>query len=181
MTFRKVAAGKASAMSVGRKIKPQTLVADIILLQEKRSHQLALHQRIAELQTQHDDARRWLRHDARMVSQGYAGILWSIGSISLLHRSSRLCGTPQRSGSSTAELAVAYGPLAPISRPTGSGRCRTQKAGCRISDPFLGENGFTPLHKAQIELRELRTAQQNVEAFFRGVMQPRRTGQQEVK
>lgn len=73
-------------------------------------------------------------------------------------------------------------PLAPISRPMGSGLCQTLKAGCRISDPFLGENGFyTRYKKAQIELRELRTAQQNVEAFFRKEERGHAVPQQEVK
>ena len=44
------------------------------------------------------------------------------------------------------------------------------------------KNGFyTRYQKAQIELRELRTAQQNVEAFFRKEERSHAVPQQEVK
>ena len=44
------------------------------------------------------------------------------------------------------------------------------------------KNGFyTRYKKAQIELRELRTAQQNVEAFFRKEERSHAVPQQEVK
>lgn len=57
-----------------------------------------------------------------------------------------------------------------------------QKAGCRISDLSSEKNGFyTRYKKAQIELRELRTAQQNVETFFRKEERSHAVPQQEVK
>ena len=71
---------------------------------------------------------------------------------------------------------------APISRPTAQDTAGPQKAGCRIPDPFLGEKRFyTRYKKAQVELRELRTAQQNVEAFFRKEERSHAVPQQEVK
>ena len=106
----------------------------LCLLQEKKLlSEDALNQRIVELKTQHDDA---LGGGQRLgcphgLPQGAArGILWSIGSTSLLHRSSRLCGTPQRSGSNTVQSLPCTRPLAPISRPTAQDTARPQKAGC---------------------------------------------------
>ena len=82
---------------------------------------------------------------AWLPSRSCAGILWSIGSISLLHRSSRLCGTPQRSGSSTVQSLPCTRPLVPISRPTGSGRCRTSKSWMPNIRPFpRRKTGSTP-------------------------------------
>lgn len=74
-------------------------------------------------------------------------------------------------------------PLAPILRPTGSGLCRTsKKLDAEYQTLSSEKNGFyTRYKKAQIELRELRTAQQNVEAFFRKEERSHAVPQQEVK
>ncbi len=74
-------------------------------------------------------------------------------------------------------------PLAPISRPMGFGLCRTSKNWMPNTRPFpRRKNGFyTRYKKAQIELRELRTAQQNVDAFFRKEERGHAVPQQEVK
>ena len=111
----------------------------LCLLQEKKLlSEDALHQRIAELQTQHDDAlavvKTWM--PAWSPSRSCAGILWSIGSTSPLHRSSRLCGTTPSSRSSTVQSLPCTRPLAPISRPTGSGHCRTSKSWMPNIRPF---------------------------------------------
>lgn len=55
---------------MGEKVQPQTLVADLVSpAGEKLLSEDALHQRIAELQTQHDDALAVVKDmDARMVS-----------------------------------------------------------------------------------------------------------------
>lgn len=74
-------------------------------------------------------------------------------------------------------------PLAPISRPMGSGLCQTlKKLDAEYQTLSSEKNGFyTRYKKAQIELRELRTAQQNVEAFFRKEERSHAVPQQEVK
>ena len=74
-------------------------------------------------------------------------------------------------------------PLAPISRPMGF---RTlpdlKKLDAEYQTLSSEKNGFyTRYKKAQIELRELRTAQQNVEAFFRKEERGHAVPQQEVK
>ena len=73
-------------------------------------------------------------------------------------------------------------PLAPISRPTGSGLPDLKKLDAEYQTLSSEKNGFyTRYKKAQIELRELRTAQQNVEAFFRKEERSHAVPQQEVK
>lgn len=74
-------------------------------------------------------------------------------------------------------------PLAPISRPMGFGLCRTsKKLDAEYQTLSSEKNGFyTRYKKAQIELRELRTAQQNVETFFRKEERGHAVPQQEVK
>ena len=80
-----------------------------------------------------------------LLHRQYPRICRCIGSTSLLHRSSRLCGTPQRSGSSTVQSLPCTRPLAPISRPTGSGRCRTSKSWMPNIRPFpRRKTGSTP-------------------------------------
>ena len=139
----KVAAGKGIGYERwAKKFNLKRWSQTLILLQEKGlTSEDALHQRIAELQPSTTMHWRWSKTwmPAWSPSRSCAGILWSIGSISLLHRSSRLCGTPPSSRSSIVQSLLCTRPLAPISRPTGSGRCRTSKSWMPKSDPFLGE------------------------------------------
>ena len=78
-------------------------------------------------------------------SRSCAGILWSIGSTNPLHRSFRRYGIPPSSRSSTVQSLLCTRPLAPISRPTGSGRCRTSKSWMPNTRPFpRRRTGSTP-------------------------------------
>ena len=67
------------------------------------------------------------------------------GSISLLHRSSRLCGIPPSSRSSIVQSLPFTMQPAPISRPMGSGLCRTSKSWMPNIRPFpRRKTGSTP-------------------------------------
>ncbi len=115
----------------------------LCLLQEKKLlSEDALHQRIVELK---NPARRCTGGGQRLgcphgLPQGAARASCGLSAVqSLLHRSSRLCGTPQRSGSNTVQSLPCTRPLAPISSQRAQDTARPQEAGCRIRSPVLGE------------------------------------------
>ena len=120
----------------------------LCLLQEKKLlSEDALHQRIAELKTQHDDTLAVVKDlDARMVSlKELRGHLVVYRQYKPLAQSSRLCGIPPSSRISTVQSLLCTRPLAPISKPTGSGRCRTSKSWMPNIRPFpRRKTGSTP-------------------------------------
>ena len=157
----------------------------LCLLQEKKLlSEDALNQRIAELQTQHDDALAVVKDlDARMVSlKELRGHLVVYRQYKPLAQKLQTVRNPAKfKEQHRAEFAV-YEALAPISRQ----RLRTlpdlKKLDAEYQTLSSEKNGFyTRYKKAQIELRELRTAQQNVEAFFRKEERSHAVPQQEVK
>ena len=158
----------------------------LCLLQEKKLlSEDALHQRIAELQTQHDDALAVVKDmDARMVSlKELRGHLSVYRQYKPLAQKLQTVRNPAKfKEQHRAELAV-YDAACAYFKANG---LRTLPDLKRLDAEYQTlsseKNGFyTRYKKAQIELRELRTAQQNVEAFFRKEERSHAVPQQEVK
>ena len=158
----------------------------LCLLQEKKLlSEDALHQRIAELQTQHDDALAVVKDlDARMVSlKELRGHLVVYRQYKPLAQKLQTVRNPAKfKEQHRAELAV-YEAACAYFKANG---LRTlpdlKKLDAEYQTLSSEKNGFyTRYKKAQIELRELRTAQQNVEAFFRKEERGHAVPQQEVK
>ena len=158
----------------------------LCLLQEKKLlSEDALHQRIAELQTQHDDALAVVKDmDARMVSlKELRGHLVVYRQYKPLAQKLQTVRNPAKfKEQHRAEFAV-YEAACAYFKANG---LRTlpdlKKLDAEYQTLSSEKNGFyTRYKKAQIELRELRTAQQNVEAFFRKEERSHAVPQQEVK
>ena len=158
----------------------------LCLLQEKKLlSEDALHQRIAELQTQHDDALAVVKDmDARMVSlKELRGHLVVYRQYKPLAQKLQTVRNPAKfKEQHRAEFAV-YEAACAYFKANG---LRTlpdlKKLDAEYAALSSEKNGFyTRYKKAQIELRELRTAQQNVEAFFRKEERSHAVPQQEVK
>ena len=158
----------------------------LCLLQEKKLlNEDALHQRIAELQTQYDDALAVVKDmDARMVSlKELRGHLVVYRQYKPLAQKLQTVRNPAKfKEQHRAELAV-YEAACAYFKANG---LRTlpdlKKLDAEYQTLSSEKNGFyTRYKKAQIELRELRTAQQNVEAFFRKEERSHAVPQQEVK
>ena len=158
----------------------------LCLLQEKKLlSEDALNQRIAELQTQHDDALAVVKDmDARMVSlKELRGHLVVYRQYKPLAQKLQTVRNPAKfKDQHRAEFAV-YEAACAYFKANG---LRTlpdlKKLDAEYQTLSSEKNGFyTRYKKAQIELRELRTAQQNVEAFFRKEERSHAVPQQEVK
>ena len=158
----------------------------LCLLQEKKLlSEDALDQRIAELKTQHDDALAVVKDlDARMVSlKELRGHLVVYRQYKPLAQKLQTVRNPAKfKEQHRAELAV-YDAACAYFKANGF---RTlpdlKKLDAEYQTLSSEKNGFyTRYKKAQIELRELRTAQQNVEAFFRKEERDHAVPQQEVK
>ena len=158
----------------------------LCLLQEKKLlSEDALHQRIAELQTQHDDALAVVKDlDARMVSlKELRGHLVVYRQYKPLAQKLQTVRNPAKfKEQHRAEFAV-YEAACAYFKANG---LRTlpdlKKLDAEYQTLSSEKNGFyTRYKKAQIELRELRTAQQNVDAFFRKEERNHAVPQQEVK
>ena len=158
----------------------------LCLLQEKKLlSEDALHQRIAELKTQHDDTLAVVKDlDARMVSlKELRGHLVVYRQYKPLAQKLQTVRNPAKfKEQHRAELAV-YEAACAYFKANG---LRTlpdlKKLDAEYQTLSSEKNGFyTRYKKAQIELRELRTAQQNVEAFFRKEECNHAVPQQEVK
>ena len=158
----------------------------LCLLQEKNLlSEDALNQRIAELKTQHDDALAVVKDmDARMVSlKEMRGHLVVYRQYKPLAQKLQTVRNPAKfKEQHRAELAV-YDAACAYFKANG---LRTlpdlKKLDAEYQTLSSEKNGFyTRYKKAQIELRELRTAQQNVEAFFRKEERSHAVPQQEVK
>ena len=158
----------------------------LCLLQEKKLlSEDALHQRIAELKTQHDDALAVVKDlDARMVSlKELRGHLVVYRQYKPLAQKLQTVRNPAKfKEQHRAEFAV-YEAACAYFKANG---LRTlpdlKKLDVEYQTLSSEKNGFyTRYKKAQIELRELRTAQQNVEAFFRKEERSHAVPQQEVK
>ena len=158
----------------------------LCLLQEKKLlSEDALHQRIAELKTQHDDALAVVKDlDARMVSlKELRGHLLVYRQYKPLAQKLQTVRNPAKfKEQHRAEFAV-YEAACAYFKANG---LRTlpdlKKLDAEYQTLSSEKNGFyTRYKKAQIELRELRTAQQNVEAFFRKEERSHAVPQQEVK
>ena len=158
----------------------------LCLLQEKKLlSEDALDQRIAELQTQHDDALAVVKDlDARMVSlKELRGHLVVYRQYKPLAQKLQTVRNPAKfKEQHRAEFAV-YEAACAYFKANG---LRTlpdlKKLDAEYQTLSSEKNGFyTRYKKAQIELRELRTAQQNVEAFFRKEERGHAVPQQEVK
>ena len=158
----------------------------LCLLQEKKLlSEDALNQRIAELQTQHDDALAVVKDmDARMVSlKELRGHLVVYRQYKPLAQKLQTVRNPAKfKEQHRAEFAV-YEAACAYFKANG---LRTlpdlKKLDAEYQTLSSEKNRFyTRYKKAQIELRELRTAQQNVEAFFRKEERGHAVPQQEVK
>ena len=183
----KIAEGKGTGyVFTAKKLNLKTMAQTLCLLQEKKLlSEDALHQRIAELQTQHDDALAVVKDmDARMVSlKELRGHLVVYRQYKPLAQKLRTVRNPAKfKEQHRAELAV-YEAACAYFKANG---LRTlpdlKKLDAEYQTLSSEKNGFyTRYKKAQIELRELRTAQQNVEAFFRKEERGHAVPQQEVK
>ena len=158
----------------------------LCLLQEKKLlSEDALHQRIAELKIQHDDALAVVKDlDARMVSlKELRGHLVVYRQYKPVAQKLQTVRNPAKfKEQHRAEFAV-YEAACAYFKANG---LRTlpdlKKLDTEYQTLSSEKNGFyTRYKKAQIELRELRTAQQNVEAFFRKEERSHAVPQQEVK
>mgnify|MGYP000841115502 CR=1 FL=1 len=158
----------------------------LCLLQEKKLlSEDALNQRIAELKTQHDDALAVVKDmDARMVSlKELRGHLVVYRQYKPLAQKLQTVRNPAKfKEQHRAEFAV-YEAACAYFKANG---LRTlpdlKKLDAEYQTLSSEKNGFyTRYKKAQIELRELRTAQQNVDAFFRKEERGHAVPQQEVK
>ena len=158
----------------------------LCLLQEKKLlSEDALHQRIVELKTQHDDALVVVKDlDARMVSlKELRGHLVVYRQYKPLAQKLQTVRNPAKfKEQHRAEFAV-YEAACAYFKANG---LRTlpdlKKLDAEYQTLSSEKNGFyTRYKKAQIELRELRTAQQNVETFFCKEERNHAVPQQEVK
>ena len=183
----KVAAGKGIGYERwAKKFNLKRWSQTLCLLQEKKLlSEDALHQRIVELQTQHDDALAVVKDlDARMVSlKELRGHLAVYRQYKPLAQKLQTVRNPAKfKEQHRAEFAV-YEAACAYFKANG---LRTlpdlKKLDAEYQTLSSEKNGFyTRYKKAQIELRELRTAQQNVEAFFRKEERSHAVPQQEVK
>ena len=183
----KVAAGKGIGYERwAKKFNLKRWSQTLCLLQEKKLlSEDALHQRIAELQTQHDDALAVVKDlDARMVSlKELRGHLVVYRQYKPLAQKLQTVRNPAKfKEQHRAEFAV-YEAACAYFKANG---LRTlpdlKKLDAEYQTLSSEKNGFyTRYKKAQIELRELRTAQQNVETFFRKEERNHAVPQQEVK
>ena len=183
----KVAAGKGIGYERwAKKFNLKRWSQTLCLLQEKKLlSEDALHQRIVELQTQHDDALAVVKDlDARMVSlKELRGHLAVYRQYKPLAQKLQTVRNPAKfKEQHRAEFAV-YEAACAYFKANG---LRTlpdlKKLEAEYQTLSSEKNGFyTRYKKAQIELRELRTAQQNVEAFFRKEERSHAVPQQEVK
>ena len=158
----------------------------LCLLQEKKLlSEDALNQRIVELKTQHDDALAVVKDlDARMVSlkelRGHLVVYRQYKPLAQKLQTVR--NHAKFKEQHRAEFAV-YEAACAYFKANG---LRTlpdlKKLDAEYQTLSSEKNGFyTRYKKAQIELRELRTAQQNVKAFFRKEERSHAVPQQEVK
>ncbi len=183
-----VAAGKGiSYERWAKKFNLKRWSQTLCLLQEKKLLNEDAHQRIAELQTQYDDALAVVKDmDARMVS-----LKELRGHLSVVYRQYKpsRAKTPDRAeprqvqGAAPRRTFAVYDAACAYFKANG---LRTLPDLKRLDAEYQTlsseKNGFyTRYKKAQIELRELRTAQQNVEAFFRKEERSHAVPQQEVK
>ena len=183
----KVAAGKGIGYERwAKKFNLKRWSQTLCLLQEKKLlSEDALHQRIAELQTQHDDALAVVKDlDARMVSlKELRGHLSVYQQYKPLAQKLQTVRNPAKfKEQHRAEFAV-YEAACAYFKANG---LRTlpdlKKLDAEYQTLSSEKNRFyTRYKKAQIELRELRTAQQNVETFFRKEERNHAVPQQEVK
>ena len=183
----KVAAGKGIGYERwAKKFNLKRWSQTLCLLQEKKLlSEDALNQRIAELKTQHDDALAVVKDlDARMVSlkelRGHLVVYRQYKPLAQKLQTVR--NSAKFKEQHRAELAV-YEAACAYFKANG---LRTlpdlKKLDAEYQTLSSEKNGFyTRYKKAQIELRELRTAQQNVEAFFRKEERSHAVPQQEVK
>ena len=182
-----VAAGKGVGYERwAKKFNLKSWSQTLLLLQEKGLlSEDALHQRIVELKTQHDDALAVVKDmDARMVSlKELRGHLVVYRQYKPLAQKLQTVRNPAKFKElHRAEFAV-YEAACAYFKANG---LRTlpdlKKLDAEYQTLSSEKNGFyTRYKKAQIELRELRTAQQNVEAFFRKEERSHAVPQQEVK
>ena len=182
-----VAAGKGIGYERwAKKFNLKNWSQTLCLLQEKKLlSEDALYQRIAELQTQHDDALAVVKDlDARMVSlkelRGHLVVYRQYKPLAQKHQTVR--NPAKFKEQHRAEFAV-YEAACAYFKANGLRTLPDLKKLDAEYQTFSSEkNGFyTRYKKAQIELRELRTAQQNVEAFFRKEERSHAVPQQEVK
>ena len=158
----------------------------LCLLQEKKLlSEDALHQRIAELKTQHDDALAVVKDlDARMVSlKELRGHLVVYRQYKPLAQKLQTVRNPAKFKEQHRAEFTVYEAACAYFKANG---LRTlpdlKKLDAEYQTLSSEKNGFyTRYKKAQIELRELRTAQQNVDAFFRKEERGHAVPQQEVK
>ena len=173
-------------MSVGRKSSTSRWSQTLCLLQEKKLlSEDALDQRIAELKTQHDDALAVVKDlDARMVSlKELRGHLVVYRQYKPLAQKLQTVRNPAKfKEQHRAEFAVYEAACAYFKANGFRTLPDLKKLDAEYQTLSSEKNGFyTRYKKAQIELRELRTAQQNVEAFFRKEERNHAVPQQEVK
>ena len=164
----------------------KVMAQTVNLLQEKGlTDEDTLNQRIAELETQHDDALAVVKDlDARMVSlKELRGHLVVYRQYKPLAQKLQTVRNPAKfKEQHRAEFAV-YETACAYFKANG---LRTlpdlKKLDAEYQTLSSEKNGFyTRYKKAQIELRELRTAQQNVDAFFRKEERSHAVPQQGVK
>ena len=145
----------------------------------------ALNQRIAELQMQYDDALAVVKDmDARMDSfkelRGHLVVYRQYKP--LAQKLTTLRNPAAFREQHRAELAVYEAACAYFKANGFRTLPDLKKLDAEYAALSSEKNGFyTRYKKAQIELRELRTAQQNVEAFFRKEERSHAVPQQEVK
>ena len=154
LTFRrKLPQVRASAMSVGRKSSTSNAGRKTLcLLQEKKLfHEDARHQRIAELQTQHDDAlavvsKTWMpAWSPRRAARASCGSSVVQASCTEAPDCSESQASPR--SSTVCRVCCVRGTLARISRLTGSGHLPTSKSWMPNIRPFLFEKTGSILHK----------------------------------
>ena len=183
----KIAEGKGTGyVFTAKKLNLKTMAQTLCLLQEKKLlSEDALHQRIAELQTQHDDALAVVKDlDARMVSlKELRGHLVVYRQYKPLAQKLQTVRNPAKfKEQHRAEFAVYEAACAYFKANGLKTLPDLKKLDAEYQTLSSEKNGFyTRYKKAQIELRELRTAQQNVEAFFRKEERNHAVPQQEVK
>ncbi len=161
----------------------------LVLLQSKGlTSEDALNQRIAELQTQYDDALAVVKDmDARMdslkelrghlvVYRQYRPLAQKLPTL----RNPAAFREKYRSELAVYEAARAYFKANGIN--TLSDLPDLKELDAEYAALSSEKNGFYSRYKeAQLELRELRNAQQNIDSFFRKEERSRTTPQQEVK
>ena len=156
----------------------------LLLLQEKGLlSEDALNQRIAELQTQYDDALMDARMDSIKELSGHLSVYRQYKPLAQKLQTVR--NPAKFKEQHRAELTVYQAARAYLKAngvKTVSDLPDLDNLDAEYQTLSSEKNGFyTRYKKAQIELRELRTAQQNVEAFFRKEERSHAVPQQEVK